>query len=288
MTTPMELLEFDYTNPIKCIYHRPIGKKYVVPHWHEAIEICYVAKGHPGTMYIEDEEYQLNQGDIYVINSRLIHSFDTVINDGSRIITILINYDWLRHSLPKTVRKKNFELIKAPKKDSQMTAFHELTALINNINDFQCHDTSEDNHLHQLAMSVELISVLVKNFAVDKQVTSDIPEVISQIIAEFHADYQNDIQLSDMAKEYNYSYAYFSKFFKKYLGLSPKKYLTFLRIQKAAELIEKTDDKFTMIVAETGFPDEKSFYSAFKDRYHQTPLEYRKHIQNLTQTTVAP
>lgn len=277
----MELLEFDYINPIKCIYHRPIGKKYVVPHWHEAIEVSYIEKGNPGTMKIDDQEYNLEEGDIYVINSQLIHSFDTVITNNQRIVTLLINYDWLRHCLPQMIRHKSFALIKAPKKDSQLAACNELKKLINDIKDYQNQDNTEEDHLHQLSMAIEFISILVKNFTVDKEPEHEIPEVISEIIEKFHNEYQDDIQLSDMAQIYNYSYAYFSKLFKKYLGVSPKKYLTLLRIQKAAELIEINDDKFVKIAADTGFPDEKSFYAAFKDKYKQTPLEYRKRVQVL-------
>ncbi|MCV3763591.1 AraC family transcriptional regulator [Companilactobacillus farciminis] len=279
MSTPMEILEFDYANPIKCIYHRPIGKKYVVPHWHEAIEVTYVAKGDPGTMFIEDQTYQLEEGDVYVINSRLIHGFDTVITNNQRIVTLLINYDWLRHCLPKTVRKKSFSLIKRPKKDSQMAAFSELVGLINNLKDYVCLDTDEDSHLHQLSLSVELISILVKNFTVDQELQPQIPQIISQVIEDFQQQYQSEIQLSQMAQKYNYSYAYFSKLFKRYLGISPKKYLTSLRVQKAAEMIETSDDKLSQVALKTGFPDEKSFYAAFKAKYHQTPLEYRKKLQ---------
>lgn len=281
MSTPMELLNFDYVNPIKCIYHRPIGKKFVVPHWHEAIEITYIAKGEPGTMKIEDQTYQLHEGEVYVINSRLIHSFNTYITEDQRIVTLLINYEWLRHCLPQTMHDKKLELIKGPKLDSQQAAFKQLVKLINELKDFQLEGNLEENKLHQLSVEVELISVLVENFVVDKEIKSEIPEVISEIIAEFHKNYNVDIQLSQVAKQYNYSYAYFSKFFKRYLGISPKKYLTLLRIQNAAELIEKTDYKFTKIAAETGFPDEKSFYSSFKERFNQTPLEYRKRTKSI-------
>jgi len=282
MATQMEMLDFDYINPIKCIYHRPIGKKYVVPHWHEAIEVTYVLKGNPGTMYIEEQEHSLEEGDVYIVNSRLIHSFDTVITDDQRIVTLLISHDWLRHCLPLTTKKKSFDLIKRPKKDSQMAAFNEMIRLINILKDFNIQKESENNILHHLSMEVELISVMIKNFTVEKEIEHDIPEVISRIIKDFHDNYQEEIQLSDMAQKYNYSYAYFSKLFKKYLGVSPKKYLTLLRIQKAASLIETTDDKFSQIASDTGFPDEKSFYASFKDKYNRTPLEYRKQIQMIT------
>lgn len=282
MPTPMEILNFDYVNPIKCIYHRPVGKKYVVPHWHEAIEISYIEQGNPGTMFIEDKNYQLEQGDVYVINSRLIHGFDTVITPQQRIVTLLVNYDWLRHCMPKTLKNKSFGLIKKPEKASQMPAFRELITLIESIKEFSSDNQSEDDRLHQLSMAVELISILVKDFTTEKIENREIPNVISEIIAEFHQKYQNEIQLSQMAQEYNYSYAYFSKMFKRYLGMSPKKYLTLLRIQKATDSITQTDERFSQIAVKTGFPDEKSFYAAFKERYHQTPLEYRKKTQAIS------
>jgi len=279
MPTTMELLDFDYMNPIKCIYHRPIGKKYVVPHWHEAIEIDYIVKGNPGETVIDNQKYQLEEGDIFVINSRLIHSFDTMITPDQRILTLLIDYKWLSHCLPKTMQNKNFELIKTPKKASQMAAFKSLKDLINNMMEFHCQDTSEVVQLDQLSAAVQFISVLVRNFTADKEVEPEIPSIISKLIVEFHNQYSDDIQLSDVAKKYNYSYAYFSKLFKKYLGVSPKRYLTLLRVQKASELIDGTDEKLAQIAIDTGFPDEKSFYTAFREKYGQTPLEYRKRLR---------
>jgi len=279
MTTQMELLEFDGISPIKVIYHRPIGKKYVVPHWHEAIEITYVSKGNPGRIFIEDKEYTLEEGDVYIINSHLIHSFDTYITENQRIVTLLINHDWLRHCLPQTTRMKSFQLIKRPEEASQTAAFTDLVGLINTLKNFTLEKETEENRLHKLSVEVELISVLVRNFTVEREHKQGIPVVISEIIKGFHDNYQHDIQLSEMARQYNYSYAYFSKLFKRYLGISPKRYLTLLRIQKAAESIEKTDDKLSKIAADTGFPDEKSFYASFKEKYGQTPLEYRKQTQ---------
>lgn len=47
-------------------------------------------------------------------------------------------------------------------------------------------------------------------------------------------------------------------------------------------MIETSDDKLSEVALQTGFPDEKSFYAAFKARYRQTPLEYRKKLQSIT------
>lgn len=281
MTTPMETLKFDYINPIKCIYHQPMGPQYIVPHWHDEIELVYVEKGNPGVMYIEGQKYDLRAGQVYIINTRLIHSFDITIELDQRLVTLLINYDWLQYCAPKMAQEKHFELIGEPKKDNQAIAFSQLKDLINHIKDDQALDESEGKQLHQLATAVQLISILVKHFTVDKKATSDIPSIIYKIIEQFQNQYQTDIQLSTIAKEYNYSYAYFSKFFKKYLGISPKRYLTLLRIQRAAELVEKTDEKFSQIAADTGFPDEKSFYASFKAQYQQTPHEYRQEVSRL-------
>lgn len=276
MSTPMEFLEFNQIDPIKLIYHRPIGKKYVVPHWHEAVEITYVEKGYPGDIYIEDNRYSLKQGDIYIINSRLIHGFDSVITKNDRILTLLLNYEWLRKCLPETMATKSFALIRSPQNKQQRSSFNALVKLIEELNTYAQQVNSDRNHLMKLNLEIRIISILVNDFTVERTIKTNIPEVIAEIIKDFHDNYQDEIHLSNLASQYNYSYAYFSKLFKKYLGVAPKKYLTLLRVQKAAELIEQTNDNFNKIAFDTGFPDEKSFYMSFKERYKQTPLQHRK------------
>ena len=57
---------------------------------------------------------------------------------------------------------------------------------------------------------------------------------------------------------------------------TPTKYLNGLRVDKAAHLLLETDQSMLQIAAESGFGSVSSFYSSFKFKYGQTPIEYRK------------
>ena len=57
---------------------------------------------------------------------------------------------------------------------------------------------------------------------------------------------------------------------------TPTKYLNGLRVDKAAHQLLETDESMLQIAAESGFGSVSSFYSSFKFKYGQTPIEYRK------------
>ena len=48
------------------------------------------------------------------------------------------------------------------------------------------------------------------------------------------------------------------------------------RIQKAMELLEKTDESISVIAAKVGYETQGKFTNAFKDRVQMTPSCYRK------------
>jgi AraC family transcriptional regulator of adaptative response / methylphosphotriester-DNA alkyltransferase methyltransferase len=57
---------------------------------------------------------------------------------------------------------------------------------------------------------------------------------------------------------------------------TPTKYLNGLRVVKAAHQLTETDRSMLQIAAECGFGSVSSFYSSFKFKYGQTPIEYRR------------
>ena len=95
-------------------------------------------------------------------------------------------------------------------------------------------------------------------------------------IAEFlNKNYQNNISVAVMAQICGLSPNYFSKCFEKLLGDRPQVYLTKLRISKAKQLLEESDDTIESIAAQCGFRKPNSLTSAFKTATGTTPTEYR-------------
>ena len=59
------------------------------------------------------------------------------------------------------------------------------------------------------------------------------------------------------------------------LGMSPMRYLTSLRISRAAELLTSTSDKLLSVAERIGYSDPFAFSVAFKRQTGMAPSEFR-------------
>lgn len=84
-----------------------------------------------------------------------------------------------------------------------------------------------------------------------------------------------DLSLEAVCAQLNVSHAYFSTMFKKETGQGFVGYLTGLRMEKAVELLETTDDKTYLIAGKIGYSDPNYFSYVFKKRFGVSPSKYR-------------
>ena len=84
------------------------------------------------------------------------------------------------------------------------------------------------------------------------------------------------ITLSKMAILCNVSSSYFSKLFAKENIGSLSNYVNCIKMNKAKELLEKTDDSVRYIAEKLGFDDCSYFIKVFKSETGMTPEEFRK------------
>ncbi len=88
--------------------------------------------------------------------------------------------------------------------------------------------------------------------------------------------YTNDFTISHVSKIANMSVYYYTRLFKKIMQRSPYDYLIDLRIQKACELLVKSQLSITDICFQCGFSNHSHFSSTFRKRMNLTPSNYRK------------
>ena len=91
--------------------------------------------------------------------------------------------------------------------------------------------------------------------------------------------YSEDIGLESLAYEQGVSSPYLSRLFKSEMGVNFKEYLTRIRLDKARELLRKTDNRIYEVAASVGYPDQKYFCEIFKRRTGMTPREYRQDVR---------
>jgi AraC-like DNA-binding protein len=70
----------------------------------------------------------------------------------------------------------------------------------------------------------------------------------------------------------------FCQYFKKITGVTPKEYLTDLKLSKAKDMIKHTS--ITDAAFDLGYENISYFISLFKNKYGMTPKQYKKNIDS--------
>lgn len=103
--------------------------------------------------------------------------------------------------------------------------------------------------------------------------TRRVIEEAKEYIREHYSDPELSVEM--LCRYLHMSPAYFSTVFKKETGQSYVNYLTQLRLGKAVELLNETDDKTYMIAQKVGYQEQNYFSYVFKKKYGVSPTKYR-------------
>lgn len=88
--------------------------------------------------------------------------------------------------------------------------------------------------------------------------------------------FQRKLGLRDMSAQVNLSPWRLAHLFKSETGMTPQRYLTLVRLQRARDQLENTFLSVQEIGAAVGIPNPSQFTKSFKAAYGLTPVEYRR------------
>lgn len=89
-----------------------------------------------------------------------------------------------------------------------------------------------------------------------------------------------DISLDELAAEARLSPFHFARMFKQSTGVPPRVYLTRLRMEKACELLERTELPITEIAHEVGYSSNQVLARVFIKHRHMSPSDYRRAVRD--------
>lgn len=271
-----ERLNFGRELPLQIISHGIRGPKSALPHWHQAVELTYVYRGTPGTAHIGSSTFQLQEHHLYVVNSEVVHSFETILDEADQVITLLLPGVWLRTVVDQETLPV-WGPIDLDLEEPVYQALHRAVKTL--VTHAVAPDSDRATYLINLGAEYQLVGELVKHLTVRGQLVTDqlpLPHPLRQAVSELQDNYAEPVAIADLAAELNYSSVYFSRYFKSYLGVSPKAYLGQIRLERAAEQLLTTQESIQEIARKTGFRTEKNFFVTFKQHYQMTPKTYRE------------
>ncbi len=136
------------------------------------------------------------------------------------------------------------------------------------------------SRLYAESAATFLINHLFQNYAFSKQqeqiITSGLPKYkLQQIIDYIHANLDCNIGLTELADLAQMSLSHFSRLFKQSTGCSPHQFLIKCRVERAKELLVKSELSITDITYQVGFANQGHLTSHFKRLLGVTPKVFR-------------
>lgn len=240
---------------------------YLVPHWHEHIELLYFMSG-SCNFTINGKIFPVGTRDLVMVNSGEIHSYTA--NENVDYFAILI-YPAFFSDVKFSSKMLLENLIHQDDKvkDYIMEMYTEYA---------NC-ETANDMVLKGIAY--KLMAYLIRKYksvldASDSQLQKSKLERINTLIDYISAHYSEKISTSDLAKLCYISEGHLCRFFQENIGKSAIEYINEFRIEKASVMLTNTDESITDIALMSGFEDLNYFSRTFRKIKGKSPMEYRK------------
>ncbi len=92
-------------------------------------------------------------------------------------------------------------------------------------------------------------------------------------------DGKQELSIEEIAKMCFVTPAYFRRLFREYTGMSPNEYRIKRKIERAKDMMEKTEISISEISELLGYADPSYFWHRFKKEVGMSPSEYQKFIE---------
>ncbi|WP_374017025.1 helix-turn-helix domain-containing protein [Paenibacillus thiaminolyticus] len=267
-----EFVETDEALPFDVSLH---SVNYVPNHWHSSMEIIFVLRGTLEAT-VNQRKYALSEGDVLLINQGHVH--EVIGLDVNIIATFLIPFKYMKDNV-NGVEAINFACYSGEASKEEKLALDHIRQCLAEMVQLK-HKKGEGYELDMQARMLSVFSILLKQFkqpAIEGVMNEKYMDRMLRIITFIDEHYQEPITLQAIAEREYLSVPYLSKFFSENIGLNFQAYLTSIRLKNTVEdLLRHADAPIADLAMNHGFPNAKSFYAAFKAKYHMTPNEYRK------------
>ena len=119
----------------------------------------------------------------------------------------------------------------------------------------------------------ELIYYLVKIKGVQQVINLELNNPLYKAIQYIQSHIKEPISISQLAYDLNMSEGNFSNSFKKLMNLTPREYITNLKLFKAKEMLRTQN--VTEVAYDLGYDNISHFIAIFKSKYGITPKQYK-------------
>ena len=257
-------------------------------------ELVIVLSG-TATHVVDGEEYPIRKGDVFVISNNTAHGYKHPKNFHICNIMFHLSYFLDYQSDIKTTAGFHALFVIEPTLTKTQGFKRQLTLNLAQYEEIHTLIVSLKNEYETKlpgyqTMIISLLSQLFTSLSrfYDVSQKSDSKEVVSiaNTIAYMENHYNEDLSIEELAQYSGLSSRHFRRIFQRIYSISPTKYMTILRIQAAMKALQNPHLSITEIALLCGFSDSNYFSRKFKAETGKSPLECRKYIQGLSNSSI--
>ncbi len=254
-------------------------------HWHPELEILMLEGGEL-IVTIEGREYTGRPGDIFFVNSGLLHTmyaqpgkntlYNAIVFDPSFLSFQM--YDYVQsHYLGPLLSGK----IKFPEKlEKAEVSFPALRCTLENVLSLNerrraCYQFETKLALLSMIMTMYKDNLFIAESERSSKISREQIAQIKDILSYIQEHYQEKILLNDIASAMHLSPKYFSRYFKKQFGRSFTEYVNAFRVEQSLPMLENRKYSISDTALQNGFESLSYYVKVFKKIMGITPGEYR-------------
>ncbi|MBQ8540503.1 MAG: AraC family transcriptional regulator [Clostridia bacterium] len=238
------------------------------PHIHREFEFLVMTEG-KGTVYIENEKFEIKAGEGLFINSEELHIGIKTDNEPARFFAVVFAPEVFGNLAMDTIVQKYVK----PVIEKQVRAPRRLDEAVIELL-YKVHEKPGELKIKALLYDIwdkclamcEKCSEGARSKAVDEMKT---------VMEYMRENCHRSIALEDMAKHINISKGYLCREFRRVIHMTPFEYLTRLRIDKSCDMLKSTDLSVGCIAERCGFNSFSYFTKIFREKMGCSPKEYR-------------
>ena len=253
-------------------------------HVHETIELHFILEGQR-LMFVDRETYRLSPHSAIVVNHNFILQLDRSRFDQILRVAGLRGFDDFgdRFNGVATFNDSEWRLILAVISEFKaMCEEDKMGAAV----------SMEDAHAFLYLQALELASIFAKarrrllhaeleanqKVVPETVVKTGVHQKVHEVALYLQTHIHESVSLEELAQRFFMSRSYLTRSFRNVTGFSVVEYMTYIRIQKAQQLLRESDRSITEIADLCGFGNITYFEKVFKTTTGHTPVQYRKTV----------
>ena len=229
--------------------------------------LFYCVDGH-GWYQIGDQRYEIGPNEFFILPQNTEHSYGSSEERPWSIYWIHFGGDSLQEL-------NNTQAVQKYSKPFYIKNNAEVLSLFSKIYKTLELGYSIDNLLFANMCLSHYLSLFIYNSRHYAVAATDKIDCVDSAILHMQEHINENISLNELSRQYNYSVSRFSNLFKKKTGYAPIDYFVQMKMQKACQQLDFTDNSIKSIAFSMGFDDPYYFSKRFRTVIGMSPKKYR-------------